>query len=125
MHKYYRSYAMEHKLQDYHRSGWSVAKKNDTRALSWATTKAGADVKKSELLCLLGAVKPYLYESYLLKAAYVLTLSFVNANFNKQTKRPGKTYFFLQIRQTTYCTKRGFEEKSSLGIRALNLLFYI
>ena len=27
MHKYYRSYAMEHKLQDYHRSGWSVAKK--------------------------------------------------------------------------------------------------
>ena len=83
MHKYYRSYAMEHKLQDYHRSGWSVAKKNDTRALSWATTKAGADVKKSELLCLLGAVKPYLYESYLLKAVYVLTLSFVYANFNK------------------------------------------
>ena len=77
------------------------SKKNDARALSWATTKAGADVKKSELLCLSGAVKPYLYESYLLKAVYVPTFSFVYANFNKQTKRPGKTYFFSP-NQTDY-----------------------
>ena len=51
MHKYYRSYAMEHKLQDYHRSGWSVAKKWHP-SIVVSHHQARADEKKSELLML-------------------------------------------------------------------------
>ena len=120
MHKYYRSYAMEHKLQDYHRSGWSVAKKwhpsivvSHHQSLSWCEKIRVAYAMHK--LCLLGAKKQYMYLLYHLC---------MPTSTNRQ-KGQGKPIFFLQIRQTTYCTKRGFEEKSSLGIRALNLLFYI
>ena len=120
MHKYYRSYAMEHKLQDYHRSGWSVAKKwhpsivvSHHQSLSWCEKiRVALFIRSSKAISLW----------VLLTITYFIICV---CQLQQTDKKARENIFFLQIRQTTYCIKRGFEEKSSLGIRALNLLFYI
>ena len=125
MHKYYRSYAMEHKLQDYHRSGWSVAKKwhssivvSHHQSWSWCEKiRVALFIRSSKAISLW----------VLLTKSSICTYFIICVCQLQQTDKKAREniFFFLQIRQTTYCTKRGFEEKSSLGIRALNLLFYI
>ena len=124
MHKYYRSYAMEHKLQDYHRSGWSVAKKwhpsivvSHHQSWSWC--------EKIRVALFIRSSKAISLWVLLTKSSICTYFIICVCQLQQTDKKARENIFFLQIRQTTYCIKRGFEEKSSLGIRALNLLFYI